>query len=481
MTKKPVVIGLGITQQKGSYAELDEALFLMEKVAMQAINDCGNSKIKDFIDVIDIPKGFWRYRDPGKWIAEKNNFSNAKTSVNKIGVLQQHLINNTCNKIIKGEIRAGLILGGESRAKMIAALKEGIEYKEMELSTNPDQYVKAKDDLYGEGEAEALGLMAVGYYAVMESAMRKSKSLTLKEHEDYLGSMYADFSEIASKNQYAASDKSISKDQIMLANSDNKPMAYPYNKYHCTSWNVSQASAILICEEGLADQLNISKQKRIYPMASSETNHMIALIQRPSLISSAGLKLASEKINAVVDKHSINLNLIDLYSCFPVAVQQFENVLNLNTKTSRTITGAMPFAGGPLNNYMLHATVQALLKLRSESGHSLITGVSGMMTKQSFCLWSSEYQMPFYHADVTKKAQQLDKPIPISNAKHGNGIVIGYTVLYEGTKPTLGVFYIEDSQGERKVVTSEDKAVITSMREEEWIEKEISFYGNQVS
>ena len=52
MTKKPVVIGLGITQQKGSYAELDEALFLMEKVAMQAINDCGNSKIKDFIDVI---------------------------------------------------------------------------------------------------------------------------------------------------------------------------------------------------------------------------------------------------------------------------------------------------------------------------------------------------------------------------------------------------------------------------------------------
>ena len=481
MTKKPVVIGLGITQQKGSYAELDEALFLMEKVAMQAINDCGNSKIKDFIDVIDIPKGFWRYRDPGKWIAEKNNFSNAKTSVNKIGVLQQHLINNTCNKIIKGEIRAGLILGGESRAKMIAALKEGIEYKEMELSTNPDQYVKAKDDLYGEGEAEALGLMAVGYYAVMESAMRKSKNLNLKEHEDYLGSMYADFSEIASKNQYAASDKSISKDQIMLANSDNKPMAYPYNKYHCTSWNVSQASAILICEEGLADQLNISKQKRIYPMASSETNHMIALIQRPSLISSAGLKLASEKINEVVDKHSINLNLIDLYSCFPVAVQQFENVLNLNTKTSRTITGAMPFAGGPLNNYMLHATVQALLKLRSESGHSLITGVSGMMTKQSFCLWSSEYQMPFYHADVTKKAQQLDKPIPISNAKHGNGIVIGYTVLYEGTKPTSGVFYIEDSQGERKVVTSEDKAVITSMREEEWIEKEISFYGNQVS
>ena len=59
--------------------------------------------------------------------------------------------------------------------------------------------------------------------------------------------------------------------------------------------------------------------------------------------------------------------------------------------------------------------------------------------------------------------------------------MIGYTVLYEGTKPTLGVFYIEDSQGERKVVTSQDKEIISSMREKEWIEKEISYHGNQVS
>jgi len=54
-------------------------------------------------------------------------------------------------------------------------------------------------------------------------------------------------------------------------------------------------------------------------------------------------------------------------------------------------------------------------------------------------------------------------------------------VLYEGTKPSLGVFYIEDSQGERKVVTSQDKEIISSMREKEWIEKEISYHGNQVS
>ena len=121
--KTPVVVGLGIIQQHGSYDVLDEALILMEKRRLKLLK-IGNPKIIDYIDVIDIPKGFWAYRDPGKWIGEKHGFQHAKTSVNKIGVLQQHLINSAALKIQNGEIRGGLILGGESRAKMIAALKE---------------------------------------------------------------------------------------------------------------------------------------------------------------------------------------------------------------------------------------------------------------------------------------------------------------------------------------------------------------------
>ena len=96
--KTPVVVGLGIIQQHGAYDELDEALILMEKATLHAIEDCGNPKITDYIDIIDIPKGFWAYRDPGKWIGEKHGFQHAKTSVNKIGVLQQHLINSAAAK-----------------------------------------------------------------------------------------------------------------------------------------------------------------------------------------------------------------------------------------------------------------------------------------------------------------------------------------------------------------------------------------------
>ena len=56
---------------------------------------------------------------------------------------------------------------------------------------------------------------------------------------------------------------------------------------------------MIICSEDLADKLNIPKDKRVYPLASSETNHMIAPIQRPELTQSTGLDLAAKFIKDI--------------------------------------------------------------------------------------------------------------------------------------------------------------------------------------
>ena len=45
--------------------------------------------IKNFIDEIQIPKGYWVYRDQESGLQEKHGFAKATTSVTKIGVLQQ--------------------------------------------------------------------------------------------------------------------------------------------------------------------------------------------------------------------------------------------------------------------------------------------------------------------------------------------------------------------------------------------------------
>ena len=52
-----------------------------------------------------------------------------------------------------------------------------------------------------------------------------------------------------------------------------------------------------------------------------------------------------------------DLGLIDLYSCFPIAVEVAAKGLGIELDDPRglTITGGLPFFGGPGNNYSLHA------------------------------------------------------------------------------------------------------------------------------
>jgi acetyl-CoA C-acetyltransferase len=290
--------------------------------------------------------------------------------------------------------------------------------------------------------------------------------------------MYAEFSKVAANNPDGWIDSMKSAKDIKQVSKENPLQAFPYNKLHCSSWNVSQASAMILCSEDLADKLDIPRNKRVYPLVSSETNHMIAPIQRPKLSESTGLDLAASFIKNICDEHKIQPNIYDLYSCFPVAVQMFADSLNLGSEDVKTVTGGMPFAGGPLNNYMIHSTVKMVSEIRNNhSNIGLVTGVSGMMTKQAFALWAKEPLIQFISKDVTEEAALIEHPVEMSTQTNGMAIVLGYTIFKDANKDMKVVIYGEDSQNKRKVLISKDKEIIKSMGEEEWVGKQIVFKG----
>ena len=481
MKNRSVVIGISAIQQKGNFENLDEALHLMDKAVKEALSDSGNKLVKDYIDEIRIPKGFWRYRDPGKWIARNNNFKNIPTTyVTKIGVLQQNLINEACQKIETGEINASIILGGEARFKQLRAVIEKKEYFETKLDENPDFYIKAKEDLYGDEELAELGAMAVGYYATMETAIRKNDGEGIEEHQNNIALMYEEFSKIASENKDGWLNHPYAKEEILETSKKNKMLAYPYNKLHCTSWNVNQSAAIIICSEELANELEIDNKKRVYPISSSENNHMIAIQQRPKLYESLGMTYAANSINKMIERLDIKLDAYDLYSCFPAAIKMFTKSIGLDSEIPKTVTGSMPYAGGPLNSFVIHSTVKMIQKIRAlEVKYGLITGVSGMMTKQSFCVWGKEYKEHFIFDDVTERAKLDESPIELSNISEGKGEIIGYTIIEGNENAAKAVLYLDDEKKHRKVVSSMDKNFINLLMEEEWVGKILKFKDGQ--
>ena len=479
--KTPVVIGVSSITQKGNYDDLDEALVLMDIATKGAIEDCANEDIKKYIDEISIPKGYWKYRDPGKWIAENNNIKNIKTSITKVGVLQQNLINKAALKIQEGSINASLIIGGESRYKRVIASKLGKEYIETELNIDPDKYIKSESELRLDEEEEVLGEMAVGYYSILENAYRASKKNSIKEHNINLAQLYEGFSKIAVNNNKSWVSVPLTNKNILEASNTNPKQSFPYNKLHCTTWNVNQSSALIICSEDIADKLNIAYEKRVYPLVSSESNNMIPTLLRRNLIDPLGMKLAAKFILDFCKAHNIQPNTYDLYSCFPVAVQMFADALNLKNKQNFTVTGGMAYAGGPLNHYVMTSTVKMIEEIRSDiSKVGIVTGVSGMMTKQSFALWSKKPLDKFYFKDVSQDAHDLDKPLKISSQTNGRAIVIGYTVINDKKGPKA-VLYAEDLNNDRKILISRDKKYINNMEKNEWVGKEIKFNGDYLA
>tara|TARA_B110000014_G_scaffold247462_1_gene221004 strand:- start:163 stop:795 length:633 start_codon:yes stop_codon:yes gene_type:complete len=207
---------------------------------------------------------------------------------------------------------------------------------------------------------------------------------------------------------------------------------------------------------------------------------MIAAIQRPNLVKPIGLQLAADYILEICDKNNIKPNTFELYSCFPVAVQMFAEALQLKNNENFTVTGGMSFAGGPLNSYMIQSTVKMLANIRNvPSTVGLITGVSGMMTKQAFALWAKDPLINFSSKDVTTSAAAAEKPVALSKIKEGSGVIIGYTVLPKNhTNIKKAVIYIEDTNGDRKVLISYDEVILDKMGEEEWVGKSINFKGD---
>ena len=90
-----------------------------------------------------------------------------------------------------------------------------------------------------------------------------------------------------------------------------------------------------------------------------------------------------------------DLALIDLYSCFPSAVEigaiRGAQGSSLEDPRGFTVTGGLPYAGGPGNNYSMHAVATMVGMLRERPGaYGLSTANGWFLTKQSVGVYSTQ-------------------------------------------------------------------------------------------
>ena len=87
------------------------------------------------------------------------------------------------------------------------------------------------------------------------------------------------------------------------------------------------------------------------------------------------------------------MDFIDLYSCFPSAVQIAMEELSLDKNDPRgfTVTGGLPYFGGPGNAYVMNSIATLIEKLRMHPGKfGLATANGWYITKHGAAVFSSK-------------------------------------------------------------------------------------------
>ena len=412
--RTPVMVGVGLQSQRvPEPLDADEPLSLMRRACVVAARDAGVPAVLSEIDRVYVPKGRWRYRDPGRAIATSFGSVHIKSVLARVGVLQETLIADACNNIVAGSADVCLVVGGEAGFRLLCATKRGHELHDQQQDTEPDATWRADSPIMLAGEiASGLGEDAVGYYAIIAAAARAARGLSVQDDMAATAALYSELSEIAARNPHAWKRSPMTAEAVNSDSASNPMLAFPYRSEHVSRWSVDQASALIFTSVEKARELQIDPSRWIYPVSSGISNAMIPLSQRIALAEAPGAEQAASAALDHAGKSAGSLDLLELYSCFPIALQLHAKALGLpSVLPAPSITGGMRYAGGPFNNYVLHATAQLALALRQTGRTGLISSVSGVLTKQAFSVWSSAPpRNQFRSSDVSEAALSACPP-----------------------------------------------------------------------
>lgn len=465
----PVLIGAATVQQKTDHA--DEPLALMERALRLAGVDTGlpdsGVSLLGSADEIMVPKGIWNYSDPARLLGQALGADSATTVLAEIGILQQSLITRACQRIVQGDAQVVLVTGGEAKYRALIAAKAGQEASETsQVGAVPDVFLEPEAELWSPVESAAGLGMPVGYYAILDSALRYRQKLSVAQHRNMMADMYARFSEIAAANPDAWSDQAVNADKIREASEGNRMLAFPYTKLHNSQWNVDQAAGLIFCSAGMASRLGVPRGQWIFPRASTESNFMSVVSSRAQLGHCEGFRVAGEVAMANAGVSFDEIRLRELYSCFPVAVRMQLEEFGMDGNGDLSVTGAMTFGGGPLNNFVLQATAtMAQLLRRQPTEIGLVTSVSGMLTKQACALWSATANASAWSfEDVSEQVRAATSLYEVVADYAGPAQVAGYTVLFQGDDAWRAVAVFDLPDGLRTIAYSEDAVLLQQMQ-----------------
>ena len=381
----PVIVGCG--QINGRKETCREPMDLIERALELALNDCGAPGFQNRVDLIAVSRsGTGGYRNPAGALRDRRKLTGARTlSGNFGGHTPQILLGRVAAAIASGDAEAVILAGGELGRDLRMA--EQVPVTDA-VGADPLVGDAVEDWIYHPSEI-GLGInLPVQVYPMLETALAFRHGRSVSAHMEQVAKLWETFSAAAVDNPNAHDRRLHTAKEIATPTPNNRLIYYPYTRLMNSDPFVDQAGVLLLCSVACAQALGIPKDRWVFPWIAAEA-HSPFVIERRDLAAAPSLARAGLAITGQTGVAPADMDLVDLYACFPAAVEIQADALQLSIDRPLTVTGGMRFAGGPWNTYTLHmlANLVGCLRDRPES-RGLCSGNGGYATRFSVGVYS---------------------------------------------------------------------------------------------
>jgi acetyl-CoA C-acetyltransferase len=468
--RRPVLVGVAqLVQRDAEPAQALDPLAMLERVARDAARDAGaGEELLRGLDTIALVDGIgWRPQNGPRLLAERIGARPRRECVSAIGgEMPLRVLNGLAREIGAGRSRAALLAGSHhvrtlrraERARVKLHWATGGEGTPERIGRNHRGTTKA--------EAEYGLAMPIDVYPIFENALRARRGLDLATHRRRIGALMSRFTEVAAKNPCAWFPIARSAEEIANPSAANRMIAYPYTKFMNAVMETDQAAALLLCSAAAARELGVPDDHLVHWWGGAHGQEAAWYpSERPDFAACDSMR---EVVRAALAEAGAPLESVghfDFYSCFPVAVEMACEMLGLaeNDPRGLTVTGGLPYAGGPGNGYTLHSAAALALRLRAEPGaRGLVTGNGWYLTKHSASVLASAPRAGAVAPEAAAAPAEVPDETASTDPAEGPARLETYTVLYdrEGA-PARGIAIGRTASGRRFVAnTPDDRAFL---------------------
>jgi acetyl-CoA C-acetyltransferase len=319
----------------------------------------------------------------------------------------------------------------------------------------------------------------VQVYPFFENALRAESGRSIDDHQRYLGELMAAHAAVAKDNPYAWFPDGWTAEQIRTVTADNRWVCFPYPKRMNAIMEVDQSAAVVVMSNDEADRRGIPRRRQVAFLGGASANDAWTPSERASLASSPAYRVAASAAFEHAGLYPTEVDLFDLYSCFPSVVEFAMKAvqLSLDDPRPRTVTGGLAYAGGPGNNYSTHALAAMVERLRASPGQVGYVSALGMT--------ATKHAVSILSADTARVAAATGRgtshlPVPdkvnfgpplVHEPAAGVATVESYTVEFDRAGSPVRTYFILRLGDGRRTVANGDLADVASLITEEAVGK----------